>query len=25
LSTLTTPDNPRMHTVTFFLKRFPET
>ena len=25
LSTLTTPDNPRMHTVTFFLKRFPQT
>jgi len=25
LSTLTTPVNPRMHTVTFFLKRFPET
>lgn len=24
LSTLTTPDNPRMHTATFFLKRFPQ-
>ena len=25
LSTLSTPDNPRMHTATFFLKRFPHT